>query len=202
MITSTPVSFSSARMLRPSRPMIRPFISSLGSSTSRVVDSLECLAASRCMATERMLRARRSASTPGLLLDLLQPQAGLVPCLLLDLGDQQLLRLRGAQAREPLELAALHALRLLQLLDLLGQVALAVLERLQAAIEVGPLDRQRLGLEQRPLLHPGDLLAPSAQLVGRARPVGAGGGRRRRGLGRSRRIGSARSRRHGSQSPR
>ena len=62
MITSTPVSFSSARMLRPSRPMIRPFISSLGSSTRRVVDSLECLAASRCIATDRMLRARRSAS--------------------------------------------------------------------------------------------------------------------------------------------
>ena len=62
MITSTPVSFSSARMLRPSRPMIRPFISSLGSSTRRVVDSLECLAAIRCIATDRMLRARRSAS--------------------------------------------------------------------------------------------------------------------------------------------
>ena len=28
MIRSTPVAFSSARMLRPSRPMIRPFISS------------------------------------------------------------------------------------------------------------------------------------------------------------------------------
>ena len=49
-------------MLRPSRPMIRPFISSLGSSIRRVVVSLACLAASRCMATERMLRARRSAS--------------------------------------------------------------------------------------------------------------------------------------------
>ncbi len=42
--------------------MIRPFISSLGSSTSRVVLSPACLAASRCIATERMLRARRSAS--------------------------------------------------------------------------------------------------------------------------------------------
>ena len=62
MITSTPVSFSSVRMLRPSRPMIRPFISSLGSSTRRVVLSPACLAASRCIATERMFRARRSAS--------------------------------------------------------------------------------------------------------------------------------------------
>jgi hypothetical protein len=35
----------------------------------------------------------------GLLLDLLDPQAGLVSRLLLDLGDQHLLRLRGAEAR-------------------------------------------------------------------------------------------------------
>ena len=62
MMTSTPVSASKARMLRPSRPMIRPFISSLGSSTRRVVDSLAWVAARRCIATERMLRARRSAS--------------------------------------------------------------------------------------------------------------------------------------------
>ena len=39
MITSTPVAFSKARMLRPSRPMIRPFISSLGISTVLVVVS-------------------------------------------------------------------------------------------------------------------------------------------------------------------
>ena len=62
MMRSTPVSASRARMLRPSRPMIRPFISSLGSSTRRVVDSVECCAARRCIAVERMLRERRSAS--------------------------------------------------------------------------------------------------------------------------------------------
>ncbi len=33
MMKSTPVTFSSARMLRPSRPMMRPFMSSDGSST-------------------------------------------------------------------------------------------------------------------------------------------------------------------------
>ncbi len=38
-ITSTPVAFSKARMLRPSRPMIRPFMSSLGMSTVLVVVS-------------------------------------------------------------------------------------------------------------------------------------------------------------------
>ena len=44
-ITSTPVAFSKARMFRPSRPMIRPFISSLGMSTVLTVTSAVCDAA-------------------------------------------------------------------------------------------------------------------------------------------------------------
>ena len=39
MIMSIPLAASSARILRPSRPIIRPFISSLGISTVLVVDS-------------------------------------------------------------------------------------------------------------------------------------------------------------------
>ena len=39
MMTSTPVAVSKARMFRPSRPMIRPFISSLGICTTETVDS-------------------------------------------------------------------------------------------------------------------------------------------------------------------
>ena len=39
MISSTPVRVSSFWMLRPSRPMMRPFISSLGSATEEMVDS-------------------------------------------------------------------------------------------------------------------------------------------------------------------
>ena len=39
MIRSTPVSVSIARMLRPSRPMMRPFISSFGRSTTETVAS-------------------------------------------------------------------------------------------------------------------------------------------------------------------
>ena len=62
MMKSTPVRFSSARMLRPSRPMIRPFMSSAESSTTETVVSAAWLAARRCMQTERMLRTRRSAS--------------------------------------------------------------------------------------------------------------------------------------------
>ena len=39
MVTSTPVAISNARILRPSRPIIRPFISSDGSRTTAWVDS-------------------------------------------------------------------------------------------------------------------------------------------------------------------
>jgi len=45
MITSTPVRVSSARMLRPSRPMMRPFMSSLGSDTEVTECSVVCSAA-------------------------------------------------------------------------------------------------------------------------------------------------------------
>ena len=62
MMKSTPVRFSSTRMLRPSRPMIRPFMSSEDSWTTDTVVSAACPAASRCMHTDRMLRTRRSAS--------------------------------------------------------------------------------------------------------------------------------------------
>ena len=62
MITSTPVRFSSARMLRPSRPMMRPFMSSEGSSTIETVVSAAWLAAVRWMPIEMMLRTRRSDS--------------------------------------------------------------------------------------------------------------------------------------------
>ena len=62
MMKSTPVRFSSARMLRPSRPMMRPFMSSEGRWTTDTVVSAAWPAARRCMTTERMLRTRRSAS--------------------------------------------------------------------------------------------------------------------------------------------
>src|SRR3990172_5747134 len=42
-MTSTPVSFSKARMLRPSRPMMRPFMSSLGISTVEAADFVKLL---------------------------------------------------------------------------------------------------------------------------------------------------------------
>ena len=49
-------------MLRPSRPMMRPFSSSDLSSTTDTVVSTAWLDATRCITAARMLRARRSAS--------------------------------------------------------------------------------------------------------------------------------------------
>ena len=88
-----------ARMLRPSRPMIRPFISSLGSSISRVVVSLACVPASRPIAIERMLRARRSASRFVSSSIWMQDPARLAARILLDVGDQHLLGLGRRSAR-------------------------------------------------------------------------------------------------------
>ncbi len=63
MIRSTPVRVSKARMLRPSRPIMRPFISSLGNSTTDTVVSAEWSAAQRWMAIVMISRARLSASS-------------------------------------------------------------------------------------------------------------------------------------------
>ncbi len=59
-ITSTPAACSKALMLRPFRPTIRPFISSLGSVTTARVTSATCSDATRWMASAISLRARFS----------------------------------------------------------------------------------------------------------------------------------------------
>ena len=62
MMKSTPVRCSSARMLRPSRPMMRPLRSSEASSTTVTVASAVWLAATRWSASATRARARRRAS--------------------------------------------------------------------------------------------------------------------------------------------
>ncbi len=62
MIRLTPVVDSNARMLRPSRPMIRPFISSPGRCSTLTTDSAVCSAASRCTASVTIFVARFSPS--------------------------------------------------------------------------------------------------------------------------------------------
>ena len=61
MIRLTPVTDSKARMLRPSRPMIRPFISSLGRCRTLTTLSAVCSLAIRWIASTTMRRARVSA---------------------------------------------------------------------------------------------------------------------------------------------
>ncbi len=58
---STPVAISRARMFRPSRPMIRPFMSSEGRSTTETVVSTTCSAAVRWMALDMISRADETA---------------------------------------------------------------------------------------------------------------------------------------------
>jgi hypothetical protein len=63
MMMFTPVVASKARMLRPSRPMIRPFMSSLGNAKTLTVDSAVCSEATRWIAIVKILRARSSPSS-------------------------------------------------------------------------------------------------------------------------------------------
>ena len=62
-IRLTPVVASNARMLRPSRPMMRPFMSSLGRANTETVDSAVCSDATRWIAIVTILRARSSPSS-------------------------------------------------------------------------------------------------------------------------------------------
>ena len=104
MMKSTPVRCSSARMLRPSRPMMRPFMSSAESWTTDTVVSAAWPAAIRCMTTERMLRTRRSASrlVSSSIWRTRRAQSWRVWSS--SSLQQDLLGLRGAQARDALEL--------------------------------------------------------------------------------------------------
>ena len=61
MIKSIPVACSSARIFLPSRPIIRPLISSLGNSTTETVVSATWSEASLCTAMVISFRASSSA---------------------------------------------------------------------------------------------------------------------------------------------
>jgi hypothetical protein len=63
IIRLVPVAASKALMLRPSRPMMRPFMSSFGSVTVVTVDSDVSSEATRCMPIAMILRARLSPSS-------------------------------------------------------------------------------------------------------------------------------------------
>ncbi len=105
MMKSTPVRFSSARMLRPSRPMMRPFMSSEVSCTTETVVSARVAGGDPLHADGEDVAHAAVGVALGLLLDLAHELGGLVADLVLQLFQQQLLRLRGGHAGEPLELA-------------------------------------------------------------------------------------------------
>ena len=63
MMRLTPVTASNVLMLRPSRPMIRPFMSSDGRGNTETVDSDVCSEATRWIAIVTILRARFSPSS-------------------------------------------------------------------------------------------------------------------------------------------
>ena len=57
IIKSTPVNVSKARIFRPSRPIIRPFISSDGKLTTETVDSTTWSITTRCIVFVKISRA-------------------------------------------------------------------------------------------------------------------------------------------------
>ena len=121
-------------MLRPSRPMMRPFMSSLASSTTVTVVSAVWLAATRCSASATRARARRRASRSRLLLHLPDRARELVAHEILRPLEQRRLRLAERHARDALELLErlARALAFMLLLELL-EVHLAVADALLAA---------------------------------------------------------------------
>ena len=113
-------------MLRPSRPMMRPFSSSDVSSTTDD-GGLDGVAARHALHAGGEDAARAPVGVAlGLLLDLADQAGAVVAQLVLELAQQDLLGLAGAQAGQPLELAHLVVLRLLQLRRALLEVARAV----------------------------------------------------------------------------
>ena len=112
-----------------------------------------------------MLRARRSALAARLLLDLADQARAVVAQLVLQLAHHHLLRLAGAEAGQPLQLAQLVALRALQLLARVLEVARAIGEYTLALVQLLRLELDRPLLGAQALLEPGQLGATDLELV-------------------------------------
>ena len=109
MMKSIPVSVSSARMLRPSRPMMRPFSSSDFSSTDRH-GGLDRVASGHALHAGGEDAAGAAVGVvAGLLLHLADQPRAVVAELVLQLAQEDLLGLAGAEPRHPLQLAELLA---------------------------------------------------------------------------------------------
>ncbi len=92
-------------MLRPSRPMMRPFISSLGRCMTLTTVSVVCSLATRWTASATMARARSVRLGARVGLDRADEDGGVAAGGGLDGGQQLGLGLLGAEPGDPLELA-------------------------------------------------------------------------------------------------
>ena len=106
-IRSTPVASSSARMLRPSRPMMRPFRSSLGRSTTDTVVSIACSAARSLDGFGDVLLGAVGGRLARFGVEPLEQVGGVVPRVAFDLLEQQLLGFFCRQPGDALELVLL-----------------------------------------------------------------------------------------------
>ena len=164
MMKSMPVVFSRVRMLRPSRPMMRPFMSSEGRWTTDTVVSATWLAAVRWIRQREDVAGAAVGLAARLFFDLAHQLGHLVARLVLGLLEQHVLGLRGAEPGDALELDHGLVVRDLQVVgDALG-VGVAVAQRLLAAVLLRGARVELLVALQQALLGLADLFAPAAQL--------------------------------------
>ena len=176
IITLTPVTCSKARMLRPSRPMIRPFMSSPGRCTADTTDSDVCSEATRWMAPTTIIWAAHwPRATPAL--DVAGDQHRLALGVVLDDSDELGLGLLGRQPREALQNLLLLGLTLGQCAPLGLQLRLELVELMRSFLQTARLGVQPLLTVGEPLLSPLQIraLLPQlgallARLVGRLGP--------------------------------
>src|ERR671925_189008 len=112
---------------------------------------------------------------PGLLLHLTHEPRALVAKLVLQLTQEDLLGLGGAEPGEPLELAYLLPLRLLQLLPGVIEIALPIGQRALPLGQLARLQFERLLLGPQPFFEPGDLGPARDQLLHERLAPGHGG---------------------------
>ena len=159
MMKSTPVRCSSARMLRPSRPMMRPFMSSAGSWTTDD-RRLGGVAGGEALHDDGEDVAHAALGVAlGLLLDLADEPGGVVADLVLELLEQELLGLRRGEPGDALERADVA------LVGLVGLAASCSRSDLLAGVELGGAHGQRLLARHQALLHAPDLLAAGVGVV-------------------------------------
>ena len=152
MMKSTPVRCSSVRMLRPSRPMMRPFMSSDESSTIETVVSAAWLAATRWKRVRNEVPRLSAGFCLCFLFELANAARELVANELLRPRHHLRLGLSDRQPRDPLELLELLVLRLFQFLLQLLRVGLAIHHSLLATIQLRHATINVLFQRAQPLL--------------------------------------------------